>query len=97
MKPFRFFFAVSFGILLVFFLAKFVFAAFLMAAVLSLLFFFGRKIMHFFQRLSWENEGYYDGRERFLSGRSDWKVERLMNFPSNRNEAWSDYRVIKIQ
>lgn len=97
MKPFRFFFVVSLGIVLVFFLAKFVIAALLMAAVLSLLFFFGRKIKQFFQRMSWEGEGYYDGRERFLTGRSNWKGERLMDFPSNRHEAWSDFRVIKIQ
>ena len=97
MRPFRFFFAASLGIILFFFVAKFVIAALLMAAVLSVLFFFGRKIKHFFQRMRWEEDGYYDGRDRFINGRPKWKGDMLLDYPTRRREMWSDARVIKIQ
>ncbi|MEO1257307.1 MAG: hypothetical protein AAFZ15_00870 [Bacteroidota bacterium] len=97
MRPFRFFFAASLGIILFFFLAKFVVAALLLAAAMSLLFFFARKIKYFFQRMRWEEDSYYDGRDRFVNRSPKWKGDLLMDYPTKHRRMWSDTRIIKIQ
>ena len=54
--PFKFFFGLSLGVIVFFFLARVVVFALIMAAALSLLFFVGRKIKNSFKYMTWEDE-----------------------------------------
>jgi len=54
--PFKFFFGLSLGVIVFFFVARVVVFALIMAAALSLLFFVGRKIKNFFKYMTWEEE-----------------------------------------
>ena len=56
--PFKFFFGVSLGLIVLFFVARIFIAALFMAAVLSLIFFVGRKIKNFFKYMTWDDEDY---------------------------------------
>lgn len=102
MKPFKFFFALSLGVFFLFFIAKFVIMAAIVAAVLSFLFFVGRKIKNFFRYLTWEDP-YYPNSDYRFEGYSDrtpqmrmWKQEFFSDF-SRRREAYPpNLKVIKI-
>lgn len=59
MRPFKFFFAFSLGILIFLFFARFLILAAIAAAVLSFVFFVFRKIRYFFQDMTWEERGHY--------------------------------------
>ena len=61
MRPFRFFFALSMGALLFFFVARFVIIALVLAAVFSGLFFLIQRARHFFSGLVW-NQYYPEAR-----------------------------------
>ena len=56
MRPFKLFFSISLGVIIFFFLARFVVAALFFAAILSVLFYVGRRLRHFFHNLSWQDE-----------------------------------------
>ena len=53
-SPFRTFFGISIGLILFFFLARVLVTAFLIAVVMSLIFFVFRKIKNFFKYMTWE-------------------------------------------
>ena len=79
MRPFKFFFAISVGMILFFFLARVLIMAFIIAAIMSVLFFVFRKIRNFFRHLAWEeyDDDYYETR-RDRHGRREWSyVEPL--------------------
>ena len=59
MRLFKFFFAVSLAIMAFFFIARVVVVAVMMAAVMSLVFFMGRKIKSFFRNMDWRDESDY--------------------------------------
>ncbi|MEZ4886658.1 MAG: hypothetical protein R3E32_18160 [Chitinophagales bacterium] len=103
MKPFKFFFALSLGVFLFFFIARFVVMAAIAAAVLSFAFFLGRKIKNFFRYLTWEGSYRPDFEDRFDSAyqRSPqiaaWKDESFSDFSKKNRTYSSHYKVIKIQ
>lgn len=79
MRPFKFFFAISVGLILFFFVARVLILAFFIAAVMSVLFFVFRKIRNFFRHLAWEDydEEYYEpSRPRYRRRQLDY-VEPL--------------------
>lgn len=79
MRPFRFFFMFSLGIFLFLFVGRFILFALFAAAILSLIFFIGRKVMTFFRGMDWEGSpsGYY-GRRRM---KPVWKNDLLLEYP----------------
>jgi hypothetical protein len=66
MRPFRFFFALSLGLFFLFFIARFVVMALIVAAVMSTIFFVFRQLRHFFMGMQWEDRryAYYNRYER---------------------------------
>lgn len=56
MRPFKFFFSISLGVIIFFFLARFIVTALFIAAILSILFYVGRRLKYFFHNLSWQDE-----------------------------------------
>ena len=95
MRPFKFFFTVSLGIILFLFLAKFILFAIVAAAIFSILYHGLRKLQWFFhRRMDWEydrvDDRYYEhipsaGRRSFFD-----REERYPDYLSN-------YRTIVIQ
>lgn len=65
MRPFKFFFAFSLGILIFLFFARFLILAAIGAAVLSLIYFVFRKIRYFFGGMDWEERSRYDYGPRY--------------------------------
>lgn len=100
MRPFRFFFALSLGIALFLFFAKFIIFALFGAAILSLVFFLARKIKYFFRRLDWEGNDYYADQYRgnFRSRKQMpvWKNDLLVHYPSREREFAANSRTIEI-
>lgn len=98
MRPFRFFFAVSLGVIIFFFLARVVVLALLLAAGLSVLFYAGRKIKCFFQRLDWD-EGYddYDHYAYQSHQLPSWNELSWIEFQEHKRERSPIYRTIEIQ
>ena len=92
MKPFKFFFAVSLGILLFGFLARFVLFALVMAAAFSFIFFIGRRIKNFFQHLNWEENGSYRRYHHRRQQLPVWKDDLLLYYPEKRREYQPEYR-----
>ena len=87
-RPFKFFFGLSIGIMVFFFLAKFVIPAFFIAAFLSVFYFIGRKAINFFQRLDWDAQQ--------SPQVPIWKDDMLVEYP-NRNTAYRrGRRVIEV-
>jgi len=70
-RPFRFFFGLAIGIILLSFLARVFVFALIAAAIMSTAFFIGRKVINFFRYMSWredyEYEYQYDRPYRFES------------------------------
>lgn len=84
MRPFKFFFALSLGLILFGFLARFVIVALVMAAAFSLLFFLGRKIKNFFR----EQEDRFRRRRELPV----WKDDLLLYYPEKVREYQPEYR-----
>lgn len=59
MKPFKFFFGLAIGVIVFLFLARVLFTAVIIAAVLSLIYYVARGAMNFFRRLDWESRYNY--------------------------------------
>jgi len=97
MRPFKFFFAISLGLILFSFLARFVIVAFLLAAAFSLVFFVGRIIKNFFQDLSWENEDRFRNRFRRRAQLPVWKDDLLLYYPEKRREYQPEFQTRTIE
>jgi len=99
MKSFKFFFALSLGIILFLFFAKIVLIALAAAFVMSLIFGVFRKMRHFIQRTLWEEDyeedyviGYYN--EDTLP---NWK-EALFTNPAVKGKVYLDsHRTIIVK
>lgn len=101
MRPFRFFFMLSLGFMLFFFVARFLLVALLAAAIMSGLFFVARRIKSFFQRMEWE-EGYHNyhpSRRRHPRSLAQpvWKDDLLVEYPSRNYEYLPNYQSIEVR
>jgi len=94
MRPFRFFFMFSLGLMLFFFVARFLFFAFIVAAVFSLVYFIGRKFLSFFRRLDWDEEPYHGYRRR--KPKAVWKNDLLLDYPIRLETEIRAERVIQV-
>ncbi len=101
MRPFKFFFMFSLGIIFFMFVAKFVVLALIVAAFMSLMFFVGRKMRYFFRSLNWDDHPHYHDRfdQYPRRGLKPWQFENDFFAESleRPTELVSNYRVIKIQ
>lgn len=57
-RPFKFFFGLAIGAMLLFFIARVFIAALIFAAIASTVFFIFRSLGNFFRNLNWQNEAY---------------------------------------
>lgn len=101
MRPFRFFFVFSLGIMLFFFVARFLIVALIAAAVMSTVFFFARRVKRFFQRMDWD-DGYHSHhpyRMRYQRSipQPVWKDDLLVDYPSRRYEQLPNYQSIEVR
>ncbi len=96
MRPFKFFFALSLGVIVFLFLARLVVFALIIAALLSVLFFVGRKIKHFFYRLDWEH-GPAGNHPTLNRQKPVWKDGLLLDYPTPQADYLEDIRKIKVQ
>lgn len=55
MRPFKFFFMASVGIIIFLFVARVLFTALIIAAIFSLVYYIGRGIIHFFSKMNWDD------------------------------------------
>lgn len=97
-KPFKFFFALALGIMVFFVVARLVIGALFIAAILSVLFFLGKKIKNFFYNLNWREESDYYLPQEYRTPPTMllWKEDFFTDF-SNRKKAYqNNYRVIEI-
>jgi hypothetical protein len=101
MRPFKFFFSISLGVIVFFFLARFIVAALFIAAILSLLFYVGRRLSYFFRDLSWQDDATHNDRSY------NWRYSKFALPAENREwyfdqvyepgEFKENYRTIEIQ
>jgi len=99
MKPFKFFFALSLGIILFLFFAKIVLIALVAAFVMSVIFRVFRKMKHFMQRTLWE-EDYEEDYDRSYYNEDtlpNWK-EALFTNPAVKGKVYLDnHRTIIVK
>jgi hypothetical protein len=101
MRPFRFFFALSLGLLLLFFMARFVVGALIIAAVMSTIFFVFRRMRNFFASMDWE-ESYPPYHNRFKQhpralAQRYYEDGLVWDRPEKPAERLLSYRSIKVQ
>jgi hypothetical protein len=99
MRPFKFFFAVSLGILIFFFVAKFVVIAFLIALGFTLIFSLIKRVKSFAMREQWYDEGYHPEYDTpSLKHWSEWETsgDSLDLSPRREYEFLSNYRRVEI-
>ena len=96
MRPFKFFFTASLGIIIFFFLAKFILMALIIAAIFSIVFHFFRRLQGFLQRRHWDE---YDQVDEFSYENipSGWQHRSSFNMEERIPEWMTNYRTIKIQ
>lgn len=97
MRPFKFFFVLSLGILLFFFIGRFLLMALAGAVLLSLAFFLFRKARYFFHHLSWDGQHYRDepNYPRLLT---EPEQDEVPFFEFDREaRPQSDWQIIRIQ
>lgn len=100
MRPFKFFFAFSLGIIIFLFFARFLILAALAAAVLSFIFFVFRKIRYFFHHMTWDEPGqYYHNRYQQGSALPEVRYEEEPLFYNweRRPESLGRFREIEIR
>ena len=100
MRPFRFFFALSLGLFFLFFVAKFVIMALVVAAVLSTAFFVFRRVRYFLLGMTWEDHRYrYHNHFHTPRGLPEWHYEEepLFSRKEKQTEWLTDYRSIEVQ
>lgn len=97
MRPFKLFFGLSLGFILLIFFARFFFMAFIVAAILSGLFFVFRRIKYFM----YQTDRAYNYENRWDDQRAlpEWKEDEIPFFDINeqRQERVNNFRSIKIQ
>ena len=98
MRPFKFFFLFSIGVIVFFALAKVVLVALFFAAVMSLIFFGFKTLGNFFNKLSWDygNRGNYS--EQYLRGK-DFDFQNSysdFNFDHPKTN-WEKEQIIQIK
>ena len=102
MRPFRYFFGLSLGVLLLLFLARFVLTAFVIAAMLSVAFYIGKRLKNFFLGINWDDEDYVSPRRRFSNHYARrpqvpvWKDDLLMHYPNAQKVTIPNSRTIEI-
>ena len=100
MKPFKFLFALSLGVILFLFFARFAIMAFIAAAFLSLGYFLVHKVKNFFKRMDWDDDrgaiqpSYY--RQRALAAWQE-REEPLFGESQTRREQMERFRTIEIR
>jgi hypothetical protein len=99
MKPFKFFFALSLGVILFLFFARFAIMAFIAAAFLSFGYFLVNKVKNFFKRMDWDDDRdaihpYY--RQRALAAWQE-REEPLFGESQTRRERIERFRTIEIR
>ncbi len=97
MRPFKFFFALSIGIVLFFFIARVLIMAFVLAALMSIPFFIYRKIKRLSRRhRHWHRE--YDRNEPdfFLFDDEDENDRLILDWEKNY-DPWRRARVIQVK
>ena len=100
MRPFRFFFALSVGLILFFFLARVLVFALVFAAIMSVAFFVVRKIRNFFMGMTWEDRRYaYEHRYHRPKGLPEWHYdeEPLFGRREKQTDWLTDYRTIEVR
>ena len=102
MRPFKFFFTVAIGIMILSFIARLVIPALFIAAFLSVIYFIGRKFGTFLRNLTWSearHSRYAPNYNRYERPRSlnSWNEEFSFNTSRNYQMSDADYRTIKIQ
>ena len=98
MKPFKFFFALSIGVMLFLFFAKIVLIALIAATVMSLVFGLFRKAKRFFRQLTWEEERDYRYDLPRDSGLAFWKEDLFTNATPTKDKIYlANHRTIIIQ
>ena len=84
-RPFKFFFGVAIGLMLLFFVARIFIAALIFAAVASTIYFVFRSMGNFFRNLSWQERDYDDRRFFSQHGRQiDWRENDFEPLEDNR-------------
>jgi hypothetical protein len=101
MRPFKFFFALSLGVIFFFFVARFVILALVLAAVFSGVFFLIRRARYYFSGLGWNqyhpryHYDHYSHPQRLLN---EHRPDDVPFYDFDREEASiSEWQVIKIQ
>lgn len=101
MRPFRFFFVLSLGFMLFFFVARFLIVALIAAAVMSTLFFIARRVKYFFQRMDWEGDYHRHHPYRMSHQRSltqpVWKDDLLVEYPNRDYDYLPNYQAIEVR
>ena len=92
MKSFKFFFALSLGVVLFLFFARFVIVALIIAAVLSGGFFIARKLKHLFTR---DHHGH--GHRHQDIQQPVWKDGLLVDYPPPVKDVLVQYRRIEVK
>ncbi|MBK7408911.1 MAG: hypothetical protein IPJ40_13135 [Saprospirales bacterium] len=82
MRPFKFFFMIPLALLFFFFIGRFLFFAFMLAAMFSLVFFIGRKAMSVLH---------------YREEKPVWKNDLLMEYPSPFKESLRAERIIEVK
>ena len=100
MRPFKFFFALSLGLFIFFFLAKFIVMALIVALGLTMLFAIIKRIRNFIMEEKWKN--HYDEYESpfsFPNRLAAWDPpSEVLHVKQERDfEYLQDFRKIKIQ
>ena len=92
MKSFKFFFALSLGVVLFLFLARFIIVALVISAVLSGGFFIARKLKHLFAgHIDESGQRYQDIRQ------PKWKDGLLVDYPQPAKDVLVQYRRIEVK
>ena len=101
MRPFKFFFALSLGLLLLFFMARFVVMALIIAAVLSTVFFVFRRLRYFFSGMTWEEPRYHRYHNRYIHPRAlaqrYYEDNLIWDRPQKEAERLVEYRSIEVK
>ena len=101
MRPFRFFFMLALGFMLLFFVARFVVVALVVAAVMSTLFFIARRIKGFFSRMDWDEgyHGHYPYQRRYQRAIQQpvWKDDLLVDYPNRNYQYLPNYQAIEVR
>lgn len=100
MRPFKFFFALSLGLFVFFFVARFVIPALVLAAILSGILFLVQRARYFFSGLGWNQyHPYHRSEYRSYPGlMNEHRSDDIPFFEFEREEApISDWQIIRIQ